>query len=171
MEGVGRQSANLDSETESEKRRAEELSLTLQAAISAIAGQNEKVAGMESQISEFEGELSADRQRQMVCNSRKNEIEVSMTKLKAGIDYIADRMLADYDTPIAEVDWKLQIWKSDLFFLQIQNQVISVRGGCSRKRPQRIAKFPRQIQNWFCPCPSVIKLFGVQFLEQFFAAA
>lgn len=113
MEGVGRQSANLDSETESEKRRAEELSLTLQAAISAIAGQNEKVAGMESQISEFEGELSADRQRQMVCNSRKNEIEVSMTKLKAGIDYIADRMLADYDTPIAEVDWKLQIWKSD----------------------------------------------------------
>lgn len=113
LEGVGRQSANLDSETESEKRRAEELSLTLQAAISAIAGQNEKVAGMESQISEFEGELSADRQRQMVCNSRKNEIEVSMTKLKAGIDYIAERMLADYDTPIAEVDWKLQIWKSD----------------------------------------------------------
>ena len=113
LAAVGEQSANLDAETASELERAKALAETLQASVSAIAEQNAKVAGMENSLSESEAALNADRQQQMVLNSRRNEIDVRMTKLKSRIDYICERVANDYETSVSDVDWKLEIWKSD----------------------------------------------------------
>ncbi len=110
---IGEQSAKFDSETESERVRAGQLAETLQASISQIQQQNQKLVECENALAEFENSISGDREIQMRNNAQKNELDIRMTKLRAKLDYVAERILNEYEVRISEVDWKVEIWKSD----------------------------------------------------------
>ncbi|MBO5255859.1 MAG: chromosome segregation protein SMC [Opitutales bacterium] len=110
---IGEQSANFDVETESERNRAAQLAETLQASISHIQEQNQKLLECENSLTEYESSLSGDREEQMRNNAQKNELEVRMAKLRAKLDYVAERILNEYEVQISDVDWKREIWLSD----------------------------------------------------------
>ncbi len=113
LASIGEQSAKFDSETESERVRAGQLAETLQASISHIQQQNQKLVECENSLAEFENSMSGDREIQMRNNSQKNELDVRMTKLRAKLDYVTERILNEYEVRISDVDWKQEIWKSD----------------------------------------------------------
>lgn len=113
LAAAGELSAAFDAETEAERNRAAQLAETLEASVGHIAQQNQKAAELENALSEFENSLSGDREAQMRNNAAKNEIEVRMTRLRAKLDYVAERILNEYEVQIAGVDWKAEMWASD----------------------------------------------------------
>ena len=72
-----------------------------------------KFAACEQKISEFEASLTGEREMLMRSNAVKNECDVRIAKLRAKLDYISERILNEYETEIASVDWKSELWKSD----------------------------------------------------------
>ncbi len=110
---IGEQNATFDAETESERIRAEQLAETLQASISHIQEQNQKLVECENALAEYENSLSGDREEQMRNNAQKNDLDVRMAKLRAKLDYVSERILNEYEVQIADVDWKREIWLSD----------------------------------------------------------
>ncbi len=110
---IGEQSANFDAETESERVRASELAQTLEASISQIQQKNQQLVECENSLAEFETSLSGDREIQMRNNSAKNEIDVRVSSLRTRLDYVAERILNEYEVRIADIDWKRELWQSD----------------------------------------------------------
>ena len=110
---IGEQSANFDAETEAERVRASELAQTLEASISQIQQKNQQLAECENSLTEFEASLSGDREVQMRNNAAKNEIDVRVSTLRTRLDYVAERILNEYEVRIADVDWKFELWHSD----------------------------------------------------------
>ena len=110
---IAQQNSNFDAEVEAERVRAQKLAETLEASIGQIQRKNEELRQSEVELAEFENSLSGDREQQLRASSRKSEIEVKTARLRTKLDYVAERVLNEYETQIAQVDWKLEMWKSD----------------------------------------------------------
>lgn len=115
------QISKLDGEAAAEKERASALAEALEGDLEAISAQNSKLSECERNISEFEESLTGDREDLMRRNVLKSEGDVRAAKLRAKLDYIAERILNEYETDIASVDWKTELWKSeDEFELKVK---------------------------------------------------
>ena len=112
-QSIGEQTARLDTETLAEKERSAALADALREATESIEAQRVKFAACEQKISEFEASLTGEREMLMRSNAVKNECDVRIAKLRAKLDYISERILNEYETEIASVDWKSELWKSD----------------------------------------------------------
>ena len=110
---ISEQMAKFDDETLSEQRRAQALAETLAASVGEIEAQRVKFTECERNISEFEASLTGERETLMRSNAQKNEYDVRIAKLRSKLDYIAERILNEYETDVASVDWKAELWKSD----------------------------------------------------------
>lgn len=110
---LSEQIAKFDDETASEKRRAETLAETLREQLETIEAGRVKFSECENKIAAFEASLTGDREAQMRNNAAKNECDVRVAKLRAKLDYVAERVLNEYETEIASIDWKSELWKSD----------------------------------------------------------
>ncbi len=113
LESIAGQIRNFETETESERVKATSLAAALEEAQARIEEQRAKVSECESRVAEFEESLTGDRESQFRLTSLKNEREVRMTKLRSKLDYIAERILNEYETEVASIDWKVELWKSD----------------------------------------------------------
>jgi len=112
-QSLAEQIKNFDAETLAEKERAVALADNLEQALASIEAQRVKVAQSETVISEYETSLSAERETHMRGTSAKNECDVRIAKLHSKLDFIAERILNEYEVEIANVDWKQELWKSD----------------------------------------------------------
>lgn len=110
---IASQIENFDKETEAEKTRACALAEQLEAALAEIESYRVKVAAAESALSEYEASLTQLREEHMRASSLKNEIDVRSTRLRSKLDFISERILNDYETPITTTDWKRELWKAD----------------------------------------------------------
>lgn len=110
---ISEQMAKFDDETLSEQRRAQALAETLAASVGEIEAQRVKFTECERNISEFEASLTGERETLMRSNAQKNDFDVRIAKLRSKLDYIAERILNEYETDVASVDWKSELWKSD----------------------------------------------------------
>ena len=113
LKSISEQIKSFESETDSERERAEALALALRNAQAEIESQRAKISECDARLSESEAALSGDREIQMSLSSRKNECEVRIAKIRSKLDYIAERILNEYETEIASIDWRLELWKSD----------------------------------------------------------
>ena len=57
--------------------------------------------------------MNLERTRQNSLGRTKNEIEVRLATLKSRLSFIVERILSDYETNIAFVDWKKELWLAD----------------------------------------------------------
>ena len=142
-QSIARQIENFDAETLSERERAKNLAENLEAALGEIEAQRVKVAESETSIAEYENSLSAEREAHMRKTSEKNECEVRIAKVRSKLDFISERILNEYDVEIANVDWKLELWKSDEEF-EIKVKLDELEDGEINAKPKRERGDPTQ---------------------------
>ena len=104
---------NFDRETAAEKQRAAALAERLEAATEEIEQFRVKVAEAETNLSEFEKSATALREEHMRAGIAKNEIDVRAARLRSKLDFVSEKILNDYETPISAVDWKRELWNAD----------------------------------------------------------
>ncbi len=107
------QISKLDAETLTEKERSDALAENLRNTLETIEIGRGKLTECENKIAEYESSLTGDREALMRSNAIKNECDVRIAKLRTKTDYIAERILKDYETEISSVDWKSELWKAD----------------------------------------------------------
>ena len=142
-QSIARQIENFDAETLSERERAKNLAKDLETALEGIEAQRVKVAESETLIGEYENSLSSEREILMRKTSEKNECEVRIAKVRSKLDFISERILNEYDVEIANVDWKLELWKSDEEF-EIKVKLDELEDGEINAKPKRERGDPTQ---------------------------
>lgn len=110
---IEEQIKNLESESLAEKQKAENIAKELENSIKAIDELRLTLTESENRIAEFEETMNVQRTRQNSLAMSKNEIEVRLATMKSRLSFIAERMLADYETDISQVDWKKELWNAD----------------------------------------------------------
>ena len=113
LESLALQSKTLDDESASEAERAKRQAAELEESLGLIEGQRAALAESEARLAEFEESMGAERSRQNSLAGAKGEIEVRLATSKSRRDFVVERILADYETNIAFVDWKREMWLAD----------------------------------------------------------
>ena len=113
LESMEIQRKNLDSESASEREKSEKFSESLSQTLAKIEESREGLDGCEKEISEFEKSLAELREAHIRESQQKNSIDVALAQIRSKLDFISERVLADYEAPIAEIDWKREMWLSD----------------------------------------------------------
>jgi len=104
---------NLKRESVSEKERAQTLAGSLEESVAEIEAHRVKLSGCETRAAEFERTLVGDREAQMRASGVKSECDVRMARVRSKLDYISERILNEYETEIASVNWKRSLWDAD----------------------------------------------------------
>ena len=82
----------------------------------AIASADEikaKLAEADELVERSEQAMSSVREAHMRQNSIKNSYDINIAKIRSKLDYISERVLAEYETQISDVDWKREMWSAD----------------------------------------------------------
>ena len=110
---IEEQIKNIDSDAESEKTKAQKIAEELESAMRVIEENRASLNESEMRVAEFEETMNLERTRQNALGRTKNEIEVRLATLKSRLSFIVERILSDYETNIAFVDWKKELWLAD----------------------------------------------------------
>lgn len=110
---IEEQIKNIDSDAESEKTKAQKIAEELESAMRVIEENRASLNESEIRVAEFEETMNLERTRQNSLGRTKNEIEVRLATLKSRLSFIVERILSDYETNIAFVDWKKELWLAD----------------------------------------------------------
>ena len=113
LESIAAQTESLDRQTAEETERAKSLAESLEAQTAQIEQKRAEISRREERISEFESSIAGDREALMRANSEKNDCDVRAAKLRSRLEYISERISADYELDIAGIDWKSELWKAD----------------------------------------------------------
>ncbi len=113
LQSVSEQIAKFENEIVMEGKKAEALVLVLENVQAKMESQRAKVLECNGHISESETNLTKGREMQMKLNSGKSECEIRVARIRSDLDNIAKRVLKEYNTDVAAVDWKLELWKAD----------------------------------------------------------
>ena len=113
LQAIASQMEELDRQRESEAERAKSLAATLEAGQAQIEERGRELSECEGALSEFEAVLSGNRESLMKANSLKGDFDVRAAKLRSRLDYISERITADYDVDLSCVDWRMELWKAD----------------------------------------------------------
>ena len=72
-----------------------------------------KLAEADELVERSEQAMSSVREAHMRQNSIKNSYDINIAKIRSKLDYISERVLAEYETQISDVDWKREMWSAD----------------------------------------------------------
>lgn len=136
LKSISTQIENFANETQSEIARAKILAETLEAGMKQIEEKRAQLTERENKVAEFEASLGGEREALMRANSAKSEFDVRVAKLRSRLDYISERILADYELEIAGVDWKSELWKADEEF-EVKIKLDELEDGELDTKPKR----------------------------------
>ncbi|MBR4597731.1 MAG: hypothetical protein IKO42_04980, partial [Opitutales bacterium] len=137
------QIASLETDAESEKQKAQKIAEELEVALKTIEENRAALNESETQVAQFEESMNAERTRQNELGRAKNEIEVRLATLKSRLSFIVERILSDYETNIAFVDWKKELWLADEEF-EIKVKLDDLEDGELEAKPKRKRGEPTQ---------------------------
>ncbi len=110
---IAEQTSKLAEENKSELDRAASLSKEMDEAIASADEIKAKLAEADELVERSEQAMSSVREAHMRQNSIKNSYDINIAKIRSKLDYISERVLAEYETQISDVDWKREMWSAD----------------------------------------------------------
>ena len=126
----------LESDSKSSDERAKAIAQQLESAQKLIDERKLLLSESESKVAEFEESMKSKRTRQVTLSASKSELEVKIATLKSRLSFIVERMLSDYETNIAFVDWKRELWLADEEF-EIKLKLDDLEDGDLDAKPKR----------------------------------
>lgn len=126
----------LESDSKSSDERAKAIAQQLESAQKLIDERKLLLSESESKVAEFEESMKSKRTRQVTFSASKSELEVKIATLKSRLSFIVERMLSDYETNIAFVDWKRELWLADEEF-EIKLKLDDLEDGDLDAKPKR----------------------------------
>lgn len=134
---------NSETESAAESEKAKKIASELEDAQKNIDERKQQLAQSETRVAEFEESMKVERTRQTALATAKSEIEVRLATQKSRLSFIVERMLADYETNVAIVDWKRELWLADEEF-EIKIKLDDLEDGEINAKPKRPRGEPTQ---------------------------
>jgi|UniRef100_UPI004049FB23 chromosome segregation protein len=103
----------LASESSSQQAKAGEIAETLVVAQQHVAAARAELVELERKITEIEGTQSALRQRTEAAQNELQRHEVRLAESRQRMTFLTEEVQREFSTPIAEIDWKQLLWRSE----------------------------------------------------------
>jgi chromosome segregation protein len=107
------QIASLERETEGQRRRAEEIGVTLGIAQQNVEQVRQELAAVESEINAVEAGMSSIRTEAEAAMSELSRNEVKVAETRARVQFLTEEITHEFQTDIATLDWKRLLWHAD----------------------------------------------------------
>ncbi len=85
----------------------------IETAAAALASRRGELTETDAAVESEDRVLSVDRDRLRVADGRLKGLEVSLAEQTSQCGFIVEKVLADHQLAVADVDWRLQLWLSD----------------------------------------------------------
>jgi chromosome segregation protein len=107
------QIAALESESEGQRRRAEEIATTLAVAQQNVESVRNELTAIESEINAVEAGMSSIRTEAESAMSELSRTEVKVAETRARVQFLTEEITHEFQTDVATLDWKQLLWHSD----------------------------------------------------------
>ena len=107
------QISQLEQDAEDQKRRAEEIAVTLGTAQSSVDQARTELSGVEEEINRVESGLSSLRRETEAAMSELSKHEVKVAEIGARVRFLSEEITHEFQAEVALLDWKKLLWHSD----------------------------------------------------------
>ncbi len=107
------QAAAQESEAGAQKRRAQELTGTLEVAQARVEEARRGLAAVEDEIREFEAGMSSIRAEAEAAQAELGRHEVKVAETRARTQFLAEEMQREFQSDIGAADWRHLLWHAD----------------------------------------------------------
>lgn len=107
---LGEEAAKLTEDSANQKARALQLERKLQALMTALEADRTALATEEKAIAALETEAGTRREAAGVVAEQARQRELKLTRDRAELDHLVAEIQREYETDLAQVSWKLQLW-------------------------------------------------------------
>ncbi|MGJ3243530.1 MAG: chromosome segregation protein SMC [Opitutales bacterium] len=116
LDTLHEQIGELDAEEAEHQRTAAELEKTLQTTMASLDKDREAFQALEKEVKAAEEGMSGHREKERDLESNLTRVEVKLAESRSRLEFLLERVTGDYQTEIAEVDWKHSLWEADREF-------------------------------------------------------
>ncbi|QYY36405.1 chromosome segregation protein SMC [Ruficoccus sp. ZRK36] len=103
----------LETNSETQRARATEIEKTLSVTSETLAGKREALNTVEAAIREYENELGGERTELREKETALNGCEVKLAEERSQTNFLADKVMTEYERDIQYIDWKKELWSAD----------------------------------------------------------
>lgn len=100
-------------QAENARARAGQLAETIAAAAATLESQRAALGGLEARAEELERSLAAERETLRENETKLNALEVRLTEETSQSAFVSEKVSAEYQLDVAEIDWKRNLWIAD----------------------------------------------------------
>ncbi|MBP6865776.1 MAG: chromosome segregation protein SMC [Candidatus Didemnitutus sp.] len=107
------QIAQLEQETEGQRRRAEEIAITLGIAQQNVESVRQELATVETAINTVEAGMSTIRTEAESAMAELSRNEVKVAETRARVQFLTEEITHEFQVDVAALDWKRLLWHAD----------------------------------------------------------
>lgn len=137
IDTLGEQISERVEDARRERAKAAEVEKTLAVLMQSLDRDRKAFQEVEERVRALEKDQARYREQEREQETGLNRREVRLAELRSSRDFLLQRLSAEYQTPIGDIDWKQELWLADEEFESRVNLDALEEGDTIEARPRR----------------------------------